>query len=98
MLLALIIFWPVRVWIQRFGQRYAAEQAPATRLRRSSAALWVVLIRTAAPIAAALIVYYGLVLPGFAPDRVVPFLGRLVRIVALVAFVAGLTRAVLAPG
>lgn len=96
--LALIIAWPVRRWIQRFGQLYFAEQAPSTRLRRSAGALWVLLIITATPIAGAVVIYYGLTLPGFVPERALPFIGKLIRLTAFVSFVAGLTRAILAPG
>lgn len=96
--LALVIAWPVRKWIQRFGQLYFAEQAPSTRLRRSAGALWVLLIITATPIAGAVIIYYGMTVPGFVPERALPFLGKLVRLTAFVSFVAGLTRAILAPG
>jgi potassium-dependent mechanosensitive channel len=96
--LALIIAWPIRRWVQRFGQRYFSEQAPSTRLRRSAAAFWILLIITATPIAGAVLVYYGLTGPGLVPERALPFVGRLVRLTAFVSFVAGLTRAVLAPG
>jgi small-conductance mechanosensitive channel len=96
--LALIIGWPLRRWIQRFGQQYFAEQAPATRLRRSAAALWVLLIITATPVAGAVLIYYGLTVPGLVPERALPFLGKLIRLTAFVSFVAGLTRAILAPG
>ncbi len=96
-LLALLLLGPVRIWIQRYGQRYAAEQVPATRLRRSAAAIWVILITTAAPIAAAMVLYVGLTGPGFVPERAVPFLGVLVRLVAFVGFIAGLSQAIFAP-
>ncbi|BCJ89703.1 mechanosensitive ion channel protein MscS [Terrihabitans soli] len=96
--LALVIAWPLRRWVQRFGQQYFAEQAPSTRLRRSAAALWVLLIITATPIAGAVLIYYGLTAPGLVPERALPFIGKLVRLTAFVSFVAGLTRAILAPG
>ena len=98
LVLALFIVWPLRKWMQRFGQLYFAETAPATRLRRSAAAIWVVLIVTAAPIAAAVLVYFGLTLPGFVPERAMPFVGKLVQITAFASFVSGLTRGILAPG
>jgi small-conductance mechanosensitive channel len=96
--LALFIVWPLRKWVQRFGQLYFADTVPATRLRRSAAAIWVVLIVTAAPIAAAVLVYLGLTLPGFVPERAMPFVGKLVKIVAFASFISGLTRGILAPG
>lgn len=96
--IAVLIAWPLRKWGQRMGQLYFAETAPATRLRRSAGALWVALIVTAAPSAAAVLVYYGLSVPGFVPDRVEPFVQMLLKLVVFAAGIAGLTRGILAPG
>ncbi len=95
--IALFVAWPLRKWGQKFGQRYFAETTPATRLRRSAGALWIALIVTAAPSIAAVLIFYGLKVPGFVPERAEPFIGNLLRIAIFTAVVAGLTRAIFAP-
>ena len=97
LILAVIIVWPVRKWIQRLGQLYFAETTPPTRLRRSLGAVWTVFTTTIAPLAAALVVYSALTRLGFVPARAVPFLEALLRLTGFAAFVTGLSRAVLSP-
>ncbi|MGQ4275387.1 DUF3772 domain-containing protein [Terrihabitans sp. B22-R8] len=98
-LLAIALMWPIRIWSQRLGRRYVFEQvASGGRLKRAAAALWVVLITSAAPVAAAFVLYQGLTIPDLVPDRAIPFLQRLVALTAFVSVIAGLNQAVLAPG
>lgn len=98
LVLAVVLAWPVRRLIQAWGQRFAVEQAPATRLRRSAYAFWVVVVTTAAPGLAALSVYLGLTLTRFVPEAMLPLLRAVVWMTCFVAFATGLGRALLAPG
>ncbi len=95
--LAFVVVWPLRKWVQRLGRMYFAEATPATRVRRSAGAAWVLLVTTAAPVLAVYILYAGLVWQGFVPERAIPFVGSLVWLTGFVAFVAGLSRAILSP-
>jgi small-conductance mechanosensitive channel len=97
-LLAILLGWPIARWSRRIGQRYAIEQVDGGgRLKRCLAAVWVVLITAAAPVAAAFVLYQGLTGAGFVPERAVAFLSRLVVLTAVVSVIAGLTRAILSP-
>lgn len=95
--LALIIIWPLRRWMQQLGQLYFAEAAPPTRLRRSAGALWVFFITTAAPVAAVTALYFGLTIPGYVPERLMPFVGAIAGFLVFVGLIIGLSRAILAP-
>lgn len=60
LLAALVLLIPVRGALHRVGRRYAANQAPGGRLRRSAFALWLVVVGTALPGIAALVVVQAL--------------------------------------
>ncbi|MDX6806496.1 DUF3772 domain-containing protein [Terrihabitans rhizophilus] len=97
-LLAIVIAWPLRVAVQRLARRYVFAQDTGPGVKRSAVALLLVIIITAAPLAAAFIVFQGLVGPGLVPNRLIPFMTRLVILTGVLGLIAGLTHAVLAPG
>ncbi|MBB4725893.1 small-conductance mechanosensitive channel [Xanthomonas euvesicatoria] len=45
-LIALLLAFPLRIFLRHLGRRYAASRAPGGRLRRSGLALWFLLIGT----------------------------------------------------
>ncbi|WP_420138376.1 DUF3772 domain-containing protein [Sphingomonas sp.] len=59
-LIAVALLVPVRMWLRRAGRRYLVERAPTSRVRRSSYAVWLVLVGTLAPGFAALCLVQGL--------------------------------------
>lgn len=47
LVLALLLIFPLRIWLCHLGRRYAAsERAPAGRLRRTGLAVWLLLVST----------------------------------------------------
>ena len=58
-ILAILLIWPGRSAALRLGQRFLINDAPGNRLRRSAYALWVVFVRTLAPVLAAVLVVMG---------------------------------------
>ncbi len=47
---ALVMMFPLRLWLRRLGRRFAAsERAPDGRLRRSGLAMWLLLVGTLLP-------------------------------------------------
>jgi potassium efflux system protein len=58
---ALVLLFPLRLWLRHLGRRYAAsERAPAGRLRRTGLAVWLLLVGTLMPWLASLAVVAGL--------------------------------------
>ncbi|MBV8249739.1 MAG: DUF3772 domain-containing protein [Comamonas sp.] len=56
LVLALLLMFPLRIWLRRLGRRFAAsEKAPNGRLRRSGLAVWLLLVGTALPGLASLV-------------------------------------------
>jgi len=50
LLAALVMMFPLRLWLRRLGRRFAAsERAPDGRLRRSGLAMWLLLVGTLLP-------------------------------------------------
>ncbi|PZU27281.1 MAG: DUF3772 domain-containing protein, partial [Stenotrophomonas sp.] len=48
--LALLMLFPLRIWLRHLGRRYAAsERAPDGRLRRTGLAVWLLLVGTLLP-------------------------------------------------
>jgi len=60
LLAALVLCWPVRQALRKFGQRYVIERVPGNRVRRSGLALWLVAVGTLLPGLAALALLAGL--------------------------------------
>ncbi|RGE46017.1 mechanosensitive ion channel family protein [Comamonas testosteroni] len=49
-LIALVLMFPLRIWLRSAGRKFAAsERAPNGRLRRSGLAVWMLLVGTALP-------------------------------------------------
>ncbi|MEX8192575.1 DUF3772 domain-containing protein [Comamonas guangdongensis] len=56
LILALLLMFPLRIWLRSLGRRFAAsEKAPNGRLRRSGLAVWLLLVGTALPGLASLV-------------------------------------------
>ncbi|WP_188407676.1 DUF3772 domain-containing protein [Agaricicola taiwanensis] len=94
---ALLLGGPGRKWANAMGQRYAVQQVPPHRLRRSAHAVWVLVVTLIAPTVAALAVLYGLRLAQILTPRLEPLVVTLVFVVAFTAFVDGLAKGILAP-
>ena len=92
--LALLLLGPARVWLNRVGYRRATASAPDD-LRRSALAVWRVLVATATPVTAALI------LRGAFTDTLTPAFedaaGLAIRVVVFAAMLQGLGKAILSP-
>ena len=55
-LAALVLMFPLRIWLRRLGRQFAAsEHAPNGRLRRSGLAVWMLIVGTALPGLASLV-------------------------------------------
>lgn len=53
---ALILIFPLRIWLRRLGRHFAASKsAPSGRLRRSGLAVWMLIVGTALPGLASLV-------------------------------------------
>jgi potassium efflux system protein len=93
-LVALLLLGPARVWLNRLGYRRAVA-APANDLRRSALAFWRVLVATATPVAAALVLrgaFTDTLTPPFADAA-----GLAIRVVVFAAMLQGLGKAILSP-
>lgn len=95
---ALLLLFPVRIWVANFGERLVVHQSPRSRLRRSATALFRLVATTLAPLLAALCVYWTVKAVGWLPDRAEPLALVLVRSAAFLGFAHGMTKALLAPG
>ena len=94
--LALAILGPIRVWFNRFGYRRAtAGLESPNNVRRSALAFWRVLVSTLAPLSAAVVLRAAL-----APSLSAEFLDGAdltIRVIAFMALLRGLGKAVLSP-
>lgn len=97
LVIAVLLWGPGRTWANAMGQRYAVQQVPAHRLRRSAHALWVMIVTLIAPTLAAFVFLYGLRVTDVLSPRLEPLAITLVFAVAFVAFVDGLARGILSP-
>ncbi len=97
LLLAVVLWGPGRVWANRLGQRFAVQQVPPHRLRRSGHALWVLVVTAIAPTLAALVLLHGLRLSGMLTPRLEPLAVTIVFAVAFIAFMDGLAKGILSP-
>lgn len=95
---ALALFFPLRLWLRRWGRRVAAsERAPQGRLRRTGLAVWLLLVGTLLPGMAVLVVVAALkAIDGIAP-RLVPVAEMMVTATFLAAFIAALSACLLVP-
>lgn len=97
LLLAVVLWGPGRIWANRLGQRFAVQQVPPHRLRRSGHALWVLVVTAIAPTLAALVVLHGLRLSDMLTPRLEPLAVTIVFAVAFIAFMDGLAKGILSP-
>ena len=93
--LGLALAMPIRLAVQRLGQRHLIDGAPGHRVRRSANALWRVLIGTLAPLLGATFFVQGLRWSGLLPDRWGDLLDALVLAVGFGSFTASVSGAVL---
>ena len=98
LLLALLLFFPLRLWLRRFGRQLAASpRAPSGRLRRTGLAVWLMLVGTLLPGLAMLVLVHSLkLIDGIAP-RFVQVADAMVSATFLAAFIAALSAALLVP-
>lgn len=96
--LALLVFFPLRLWLRALGRRYAAsERAPQGRLRRTGLAAWLVVVGTALPGLAAWILITALAsVDGIAP-RLQTASDHFLMATLFAAFIASLSASLLAP-
>ncbi len=94
---ALLLAIPGKRYAQRMGKRFAVQQVPPSRLRRSGNALWVLVVNTSVPTLTAVLLYYGLKSIGFLPQRLEQLAIAMVWAVFFVSFVKGLSKGILSP-
>ena len=96
--LALLMFFPLRLWLRSAGRRYAAsERAPDGRLRRSGLAVWLLAVGTLLPGFAAVVMVASLESIGAIPPRLEQ-LALHVQVATFVgAFIAALSACLLVP-
>ena len=95
-LFGLGLLWPVRVALGRFGVRRAMA-GTATRLRRSSLALWLVAVATLAPLAGGLAIRAGLRVAGASTEDFDALIGIAIGALTFAWGLDGLGRALLSP-
>jgi len=95
---ALLLFFPVRLWLRALGRRYAAaENAPQGRLRRTGLAVWLLLVGTAMPGLAAWALIASLDAVGAIPPRLQTLSNYFVGATCFSAFIVALSACLLAP-
>ena len=97
-LIALLLAGPARALLRAFGYRLLASQAPPTRLRKAALALWLALAAGLTLLFAGLAIRAGLAAAGALTPDFDRLLMVVTRVVASVALVQGLGRALLSPG
>ena len=96
--MALLMVFPLRLWLRHLGRRYAAsERAPAGRVRRTGLAVWLLLVGTLLPgLAAKLLVGSLDAISAIAP-RLVSVADTFVVATFIAAFIAALAACLLVP-
>ena len=96
--MALLMVFPLRLWLRHLGRRYAAsERAPAGRVRRTGLAVWLLLVGTLLPgLAAKLLVASLDAISAIAP-RLVSVADTFVVATFIAAFIAALAACLLVP-
>jgi small-conductance mechanosensitive channel len=98
LLAGLLIIGPARFILNRLGYRRASAAATATRLRRSSLALWLVGVAVITPIAGGLILRGALLGAAAATEGFDAIVVLTIRAVSYATLLEGLGRALLSPG
>ncbi len=98
LLAALVMMFPLRLWLRRLGRRFAAsERAPDGRLRRSGLAMWLLLVGTLLPGYAVVVLMAALdAIDGIAP-RLQVVADGLETATFRAAFIAALSACLLVP-
>ncbi|WP_269791143.1 DUF3772 domain-containing protein [Stenotrophomonas sp. Iso1] len=96
--LALLMVFPLRLWLRHLGRRYAAsERAPAGRLRRTGLAVWLLLVGTLLPGLAALVLVGSLRSISAIAPRLEAVADTFVAATFVGAFIAALAASLLVP-
>ena len=95
---ALLMVFPLRLWLRHLGRRYAAsERAPAGRLRRTGLAVWLLLVGTLLPGLAAKVLVSSLDSISAIAPRLVSVADTFVVATFIAAFIAALAACLLVP-
>lgn len=96
--LALLMFFPLRLWLRAVGRRYAAsERAPDGRLRRSGLAVWLLAVGTLLPGFAAVVLVAALDSIGAIPPRLEQLALHFQVATFVAAFISALSACLLVP-
>ncbi|MCC4632109.1 DUF3772 domain-containing protein [Xanthomonas dyei] len=93
--IALLLAFPLRIFLRHLGRRYAASRAPGGRLRRSGLALWFLLIGTLSLGMAAWVLAESVRAIAQVPADLDELLGAFVFISFIAAFVGSLSASLL---
>ena len=95
---ALVMMFPLRLWLRALGRRFAAsERAPDGRLRRSGLAMWQLLIGTLLPGYAVVVLVAALNAIGAIPPRLQAVAESVQAATFAAAFIAALSACLLVP-
>jgi len=98
LVLALLMFFPLRLWLRALGRRYAAsERAPDGRLRRSGLAVWLLAVGTLLPGFAAVVLLASLESIGAIPPRLQQLALHFQVATFVAAFITALSACLLVP-
>ena len=92
---ALLILFPLRVWLRRLGQRLMLDHAPGNRLRKSGQASWLMVSGAVLPAIAAACAVAGAREAGLVAPAWEPLCGALIRASAVAGLICGLGSALL---
>uniref|UniRef100_UPI00157557B0 DUF3772 domain-containing protein n=1 Tax=Sphingomonas bacterium TaxID=1895847 RepID=UPI00157557B0 len=92
---ALLILFPLRLWLRNLGRRVMLDRAPSNRLRKSGQAAWMVVSGALLPALAAAIAVAGFRGAGMLAPAWEPLSEALVRAAAVAGLICGLGGALL---
>lgn len=96
--LALLLLFPLRLWLRHLGRRYAAsERAPQGRLRRTGLAVWLLVVGTALPGLASMVLVGSLREISAIAPRLESVADMFVTATFVAAFIGALAAALLVP-
>ncbi len=95
---ALLLVFPLRIWLRHLGRRYAASpRAPTGRLRRTGLAVWLLLVGTALPGIAAVVLVGSLRSISAIAPRLEAVADTFIGATFVGAFIAALASCLLVP-
>ncbi|WP_445513777.1 DUF3772 domain-containing protein [Stenotrophomonas sp. 3(2025)] len=95
---ALVMMFPLRLWLRALGRRFAAsERAPDGRLRRSGLAMWLLLVGTLLPGYAVVVLVAALDAIGAIPPRLQSVAEGVQAATFAAAFISALSACLLVP-